>query len=188
VEQTDELKQANISSVSQQVAPYEAQVREHSRLGLLWRYRVFIAGILSFGLALAGEILMRAPAQVDGAPPPATPSLAWLSSLLVAAAALLVGVVAWVNDGFRIGRNRNLVVAPAVETGTSAPIPVRTVRPIAARSGQATHKHSVLDPSTLLGQLRTLMLRYSVVRHGCGAGGGAGAGCVAGAGFEGGLG
>ena len=144
-------------------------------LRFLWRYRVLIAGTFAIGLALAGEAVLRSvPAPVPGQNPPtlSTPTLAWLGNLLLGLAALLVGLVAWVNDGIRVGRGRVEVVADPAQP--AAPLGGRAVRSRAAEP-QAQAANTSAARRSAASTFQEWALRYSTWRtrvgwYGTGAG------------------
>ncbi len=176
MEQTDQLQQAPVQAPASQEGVQAGALtglRNRFLPHLIRRYRVFVAGILAIVMALAGEILMRSPASgyASNSPVSSGPSLTWLGSLLVALAALLVGLVAWVNDTFRTGSARNGIAAPDGESGVRAPLPTRAVR---AQARQSVVPESSSTPS-LPRLLRAMALRYSAARaklgwYGTGAG------------------
>jgi hypothetical protein len=108
VEETNQRQPVNVSASASQplaqlsVRPGERLLFRHSR-----RNSLFIAGILSIALVLAGDVLMRSTAPAaDPSNPSPEAGLALIGSFLVAVGSLPVGVVAWVNDDLRIGRKQ----------------------------------------------------------------------------------
>jgi cytochrome bd-type quinol oxidase subunit 1 len=90
--QTDQLQQADPAVVAPS-SGIQPRSRIRTSLRLLWRYRVFVAGMLAIALAIAGEIMMRTPAS-----PGAQNGWVAVGTLFMAIAALLVGLVAWVDE------------------------------------------------------------------------------------------
>lgn len=85
-------------------------------LRLLWRYRVLLIGVTTIVLAVLGEELMRTRPANSLANPE-------LGAHLMQIAVILVGLVAWVRDGWAIGRaseqEKPLATSPQVETGSA---------------------------------------------------------------------
>jgi 4-amino-4-deoxy-L-arabinose transferase-like glycosyltransferase len=98
----------------------------------LWRWRVLFMGLLAIALALVGEWIMRAQPADSGHP-------ATIGVLLVQAAALLVGLVAWVHDGKRIRRaqkpSRTTIVSPPSD---SLPSPATQMEAATSPAGSRT--------------------------------------------------
>jgi 4-amino-4-deoxy-L-arabinose transferase-like glycosyltransferase/DNA-binding beta-propeller fold protein YncE len=123
---------------------------------------VLVAGSLSIALALAAEFLMRSAPVPDPSNPSAAtgPNLAWLGSVLMAFAVLLVGVVAWVNDGLPIRRTRAATISPAAEGEPGAPIQSRAIRSVHTQPTAA----ALPTRRSLTVTLQLALLRYSVWR------------------------
>ncbi|MFL5732311.1 MAG: glycosyltransferase family 39 protein [Chloroflexia bacterium] len=111
----------------------------------VWRYRAFVFGLAAFALAVVGEQLMRTP--IKGVP--VDPAL---GAALVQVAALLVGLVSWVRDGYFAPRR--------VEAGAggeqAAPLPARR-----AAGGRVAARPA---SRTAGARARGLMERYRATR------------------------
>src|SRR5262249_8521473 len=86
--------------------------------------------------------------------------LSTIGSVLVGVAVLLVGVVAWVNDGIPFARKRAEDFVPAADGEGDTPIRTRAARSRSAQQAQAatSTKRSVVKT------LQAAGLRYSVAR------------------------
>ncbi len=114
-----------VGESQQTLAPAAARISVRPLLHALWRYRVPFAGLSAIILACLGEALMRQPAGD-------TTGAAALGTHLMQVAVLLVGLVAWVHSGPRLG-GRAPDAAPAPEAPR---LPVRAAaRPVAADDG-----------------------------------------------------
>jgi 4-amino-4-deoxy-L-arabinose transferase-like glycosyltransferase len=115
----------------------------------LWRWRVLSAGLLAIALALVGEWVMRSQPADSG-------HTATIGVLLVQAAALLVGLVAWVHDGRRSRHARKSSLAPT------------TIPPSKPLSSPTAHTEAAsLSPASRMAVMerwRGFTLRYRKLR------------------------
>lgn len=105
-------------------------------LRLLWRYRVVIAGVSALALALAGEGLSRIATPGAASNPGPEPG-----AYFVLAGALLVGLVAWVNQGWRVA---SVPAASAPASPASSQQPTAAVSLFHLYAGRFTELRSRL--------------------------------------------
>jgi 4-amino-4-deoxy-L-arabinose transferase-like glycosyltransferase/DNA-binding beta-propeller fold protein YncE len=124
--------------------------------------------MLAIALAAAGEMLLRTTPAAPAAPPdPATATntgMATLGSVLVGVAMLLVGLVAWVNDGLPFGQRKRMDEGQAAgEEGTTQGLPVRA-RSVRTREANGVIEGANKSRAGVAATLRSLGQRYVAVR------------------------